>query len=442
MRHAILILGLLFCAIPSRAAITDTGVGCAGTSGATCNSGSLTVQVGDYVYVFASRDATTAPTIPSGYTTIDTASASSSSFRSACGVATSTTWTVGAWTNANKVLIEVYRGVAATTTANCVTAGIGAHTSSSSTTSTISYTGLTLVNATGNSWVIGASGSSAHTCLPSGMSTKQTVAGPVGLLNDTNAGVSSWATTTCTGTTGNSKTDIVELLAQTCKNTVYGNWTCVQTASNTACGTGGTTCAVTVASTGSGHVIVVAVVEVNSTPPAISSVSGGGTYSLCAASGCLSTVSSLDGVDMAYTLNSSSGATTITPTMGATINNSWQVYVTEVAFAAGSVALDTFGVTTGAGANPTGPALSLTGSDDFITQGINTTGSANSITSPYQSVLTMFTGTGFARGFSISSGSAPTWTATSGNSAEDALAIKFTASSNFVPQVGAFMPGP
>lgn len=170
-------------------------------------------NVGDYIYAFAFRTATTAPTLPSGWTTIATNSASSSSFRSGCKVATGTSETSGTWTNATSLTVEIYRGANATLTANCATVGmsIGTTASGTGTTSTINYPALTMSNADGKSWVIGASGSSGATCTPSGMTSEQAQT-TVNILNDTNGGVASWGSTNCTGSTGNWKSNVVELI--------------------------------------------------------------------------------------------------------------------------------------------------------------------------------------------------------------------------------------
>lgn len=216
MKRWLLFLFLLIAtAIPASAQITLVG-GCAATA-TSCTpvvKSGQTFATGQFVYTFAYRSATTAPTLPSGYTTLDTASASSSSFRSGCAVMTTATPPASMWTNATRVLTLVYSGAAATTTATCVSAGIGGRTSAgtSGTTSTYTYTTVTLANANASSWVISVVGSSAAACTPTGLTSEYTASSLI-IASDTAAPVTSFATKTCTGTTGNWKSDTVELKA-------------------------------------------------------------------------------------------------------------------------------------------------------------------------------------------------------------------------------------
>lgn len=209
MRKALQLALLLLIATPSWGAISKIG-GCAAATTSCTMPGNA---VGDYIYAFAFRSALTAPTLGSGFTTIATNSASTSSFRAGCKVATTTTEVSGTWTNATSLTVEIYRGANATLTANCATVGMSIGTTASGTgaTSTINYPALTMSNTDGKSWVIGASGSSGATCTPSGMTSSQNQT-TVNILNDTNGGVSAWSSTNCTGTTGNWKSNVVELI--------------------------------------------------------------------------------------------------------------------------------------------------------------------------------------------------------------------------------------
>lgn len=213
MKRLVLLCMLLCACAPAWAQLTLVG-GCAATA-TSCTPATIgghSFAAGQFQYTFAMRTATTAPTLPGTFTALDTASASSSSFRSGCLVMTSSAPDSSAWTNATRVMTLIYSGTAATATANCVTAGVGFHTSSgtSGTTSTVTVTGGTLANTGGTSVVIGAVGSSAATCLPPAFPSQETTTnGAIGDLE----GASSYSTSTCTGSTGNWKSDTVELLA-------------------------------------------------------------------------------------------------------------------------------------------------------------------------------------------------------------------------------------
>jgi hypothetical protein len=219
-------MGKLFCICMLMLCGTTIGLGqqitLVGGCAAATTSCTPTVKgggvfaAGQFEYVFAYKSSTTAPTLQSGFIGIDTASASSSSFRSACQVTSSSSPTSGTWTGATQLIVLIYSGVAGTTTANCKNLGIGGHTTAgtSGTTSTLTYTTITLSNSTGTSWVIGAAGSSAAVCTPATVFTSQYTSTD-GVGNDTNGGVTSFSTLTCTGSTGNWKTDTVELLART-----------------------------------------------------------------------------------------------------------------------------------------------------------------------------------------------------------------------------------
>ena len=214
-----LILAILLCAASAFGQQITLVGGCAAvaTSCTPAVKGGGVFASGQFEYVFAYRSATTAPTLPAGFTSVDTASASSSSFRSGCTVTSSSSPSSGTWTNATNVAVLIYSGVAGTTPANCKNLGIGGHTSTgtSGTTSTITYTTITLTNSTGTSWVIGAAGSSAAVCTPATVFTAEYSATDL-VANDTNGGVTSYSSSlTCTGTAGNWKSDTVELLART-----------------------------------------------------------------------------------------------------------------------------------------------------------------------------------------------------------------------------------
>ena len=212
----LLILILFLAATVSAQQIVLVG-GCAST-GTSCSptvQGGQTFAGGQFEYVFAYRSATM-PRFPSGFITLNTASVSSSSFRSGCQVTSSNSPASGTWTNATLVIVQIYSGVASDHTASCKTLGTGGRTTAgtSGTTSTYTFTGVTLTNGTGTSWIVAAVGSSAAVCTPATvLHSEYTTTNAIG--HDTNGGVSSFSTLTCMGTTGNWKLDTVQLLAKT-----------------------------------------------------------------------------------------------------------------------------------------------------------------------------------------------------------------------------------
>lgn len=144
--------------------------------------------------------------------------------------------------NATFVAAVSYAGtnIANGTTANCNTIGIGTNTSSVGTGSTsMSYAGITLTNTSGSSWVVGFGGdTTVATCNPTGMTNfTSTGTGPQVTGNDTNGGVSTWTTKTCTVTSSSWRTAIVEVIANPCYGTsLGGGWTCVQGGSTAGSG--------------------------------------------------------------------------------------------------------------------------------------------------------------------------------------------------------------
>lgn len=150
------------------------------------------IQVGDLLLIFAYRTTTTAPTLPSGWTSITTNSGDANSFRLGYRWAQGSD-TSGTWTSATQLICQVYRGVAA----------VGVAASNDGTTSPGSIPGLTLSVPNGNSWVAGFIGSKQGTS----QSTPATLTKRAELKNsttsmvdgfDTNGGVSSFSAASVT----------------------------------------------------------------------------------------------------------------------------------------------------------------------------------------------------------------------------------------------------
>ena len=163
-----------------------------------------THQAGDLIVIFAyerSAGAVPTPTPPvlgAGFTNIgssDSGSSNASTF--GYRVATDGSTTSGTWTNATNLIVQVYRGVNASTP-------VGATANGGASSGTVTYPALSLTNTSGTSWVAGFAGSrSSNTTIenpPSGMTNKTTYGDATSEVSghDTNSGVSSWSNTDVT----------------------------------------------------------------------------------------------------------------------------------------------------------------------------------------------------------------------------------------------------
>lgn len=221
MRRAIIILGLLLCAIPSHAAIARDGHVTAATTSGTFTA----TATGDLKLVWAIASGVTAPTVPATFTSILTVGTTGGSGSSnitavlACNVSSSSGDTsTGTFTGATELVGTSYSGTAVGTNANCNTTGVGTTvTNNLKASTTMSYLTMTLSNTSGSSWAAGFGGDHASpTCNPTTMTNVTTAGtGPEATANDTNTGASSWATATCTVTSSAWVTGVVEILAST-----------------------------------------------------------------------------------------------------------------------------------------------------------------------------------------------------------------------------------
>jgi hypothetical protein len=182
-----------------------------------------------------------------------------------------------------------------------------------------------------------------------------------------------------------------------------------------------TPCAITVTSTGTGHLLYVQA-DVSSNSSYITAVSagcsggGGGGWVIPSSSQS----GSHGSVSSAYCLSSTSGVTSITVTLAASgFVNIWEYSALNAPL------FDTCGIVNNSVAATTQPgvALTLNTSSETILQGMNAFVVINSI-----SIYGNFSGSGgkaIADLENTSSGNAPTWTfASSGTSAGDACAFK------------------
>lgn len=151
-----------------------------------------THQVGDLIVIHAANSAaSTKPTVPATFTSITTTT-TTGAFGTACGyrIATATTTTSGTWTNADRMMVVVYRGVSAV--------GNTASDANSLANVNMSYPAVTFAVSSGTSWAL-ALGQTKGVQSPGtpGSNTSRT-SGTTYNLSDTSGGVTGWSTTATT----------------------------------------------------------------------------------------------------------------------------------------------------------------------------------------------------------------------------------------------------
>jgi hypothetical protein len=188
-------------------------------------------------------------------------------------------------------------------------------------------------------------------------------------------------------------------------------WEYVQSSYTGGCS--GTTCTVPLAATTAGSVLVAGTLDLNAAGHTISSVTGGGgTWTLCPASGCLVTQAPQFSLDMAYNITGTGRAKSATVTLNSTDSN-WTAVVDEWKCTAtcGTIALDqivsskytsAFCSTGCLGAGFTG----LSGTRDLVISLVDRTQEAGMPSSPY--VYDTTAGFWIAYALNITSGTAPT----------------------------------
>lgn len=165
------------------------------------------------VFAFHSA-AATIPTLPAGWTSIASGvSGTTGGYQVACNASSSAGDTgTGTWTNATGVAGLSYAGIRSIiTTANCNNMVVGVTSASNATSSTASFAAVAPVYTNNTSWMVGFLGNTASSvCNPAGMS-RVTATGTV-MADDTNATVSTWATTTCAVTSGTWMSFVAEIM--------------------------------------------------------------------------------------------------------------------------------------------------------------------------------------------------------------------------------------
>jgi hypothetical protein len=188
-------------------------------------------------------------------------------------------------------------------------------------------------------------------------------------------------------------------------------------------------CHLTVTSTGTGHAAILQAMATAGSGITISSVSGGcGTW-VVASGAHISNASEID-VNQAYCTSTVSGATTITATMSTT--STFILIYFEWSWSGSTITFDVANTATNASGTTTGPSLTLTGTNDLISQvsGVGS-GDPTAITSPYSTEFINTDGTAaysFTAGATagnITSYAAPTWTlSVAGQNLVSAVALK------------------
>jgi hypothetical protein len=382
---------------------------------------------GDLKIVFAYRSAsTTAPSLPSGWTSIATFATATGGTTAAvtvgCEVSSSSGDTgSGTWTNANGVVGVSYSGTNVGTTANCNQTGIGQLAlNSAKTSATADFPTLNPMMYGSGSWAVGFTGNSAGgVCTPSGMSAVATAgSGPAILVSDTNAPTSSWPDQTCPVTSGTWIDYVLEVVPQQ-------GFTLIQSAENAAC-TSGTTCAITLAQpTTAGNLNYYSCYSKDH--PVMVSVDKGGT--LVTPTSCINHINSrLYSCGYVLPTQTSAATSPVTVTMSAAESQYgacrfWEFRPNTT----GNVDLDAaFVADQPSGTAPAGPTLTTTGGRPTFIQNAISNNSITAETFPYSRQQTIDAkGASWSSAIAPANGTGPTWTVASGLSSTQGAAFSF-----------------
>lgn len=179
-------------------------------SSASAESTTLTMPThaaGDFILMYCFRDgSTTLPTLPAGWTQINSGAANTCSARLAYKIAASSSETSGTWTSGTELVCQVYRNVQV----------IGASAVGTGSSATVNYPALSGMFTDGNSVVAAFSGHRSVNgnlaLAPTGMVNRVSQAGATADAAgfDTNGGVSSWSSqNVATGETASGYISIV-----------------------------------------------------------------------------------------------------------------------------------------------------------------------------------------------------------------------------------------
>lgn len=206
-------------------------------------------------------------------------------------------------------------------------------------------------------------------------------------------------------------------------NYAHATWSFVRAAGVTCTNTL-SNCVTTISPTAGDVMVVMAGITINDPATTITDT-GGTTYTV--PSGCAIQEPVSGGtVSCGYSLSVLSGVTSITVNRATTTSASWQVRILEFSSTvSASVALDAVGTTVAStpATTVTGPALTLTGTNDVVVQMARGT-TVTAVSAPY-TLVTSFSGNNMiAYVINSSTGPAPTWTQSSARAAMSGIAIK------------------
>ena len=233
-------------------------------------------------------------------------------------------------------------------------------------------------------------------------------------------------------------------LSLLCANFSYaGTWALVKDNQNFSCGSGSTTCAVTVQSTGSGNLLVAAVTNGTGTTGRFSTASAGGSWVHPAS--CASTDASAGWTDFGYVLSSASGVTSITITITAAPAGLWGVDILEYSISGGStVAFDNCGVRdqSSSVANFAGVSCgTLSGTNDVIIQASNCTAAISGCPNSSASPAVFPNGDGVCGLISSVTTTAGNYTNTAGFGTPASIAFKEVAAASTINNQSVFGTG-
>lgn len=219
----------------------------------------------------------------------------------------------------------------------------------------------------------------------------------------------------------------------------WATWAVVNSAINAACT--GTSCAITVTSTGAGHLLLIIAGMTGTAGSSISSVTSGCTSAWIHCPNCNGLDTTAGGTDAYYCLNSAAGVTTITMTTASTggFNSGAEV---EFSSSIGNFYYDTSGNRdqSTAGTSVAGVTLAPSGKNDVVIQAATCTSNTTAVTPipPWGAPFVDPNGNGVTGSTNTVSGVAPTWTQASGTDALMAIAFAepFNCQSSFCGMIG------
>lgn len=239
---------------------------------------------------------------------------------------------------------------------------------------------------------------------------------------------------------------LVLFLILLCTSPAWATWTLLNTNTNNSC-SGATTCAITMTSTGSGHLLV-AEMQNGTTGTTISSFNTGCNGSWVISSATLLSATGIGSAELAYCTNSTASITSITITISTTFATG-NVTIWEASSSLGNIALDSGGTPANTQSNSsacttcTGVSLTLSGNNDFFAF-VSLSGGTCSAVSGTGMVLDN-NDHGNCEGHGTGSGSQTvpvSYTQTSGQNFGNAIAFQESATGTATPRMMLVGVGP